>query len=311
MEPNDMKILFMDCDAQLAVAWAKAYRADDPPIDVNTTVFERDRVPEIVAGYPVCINDHSYFPEPILRRCTALKHIVFLGTGAASYVDLAAAERLGIGVSTIKGYGDTAVAEHTVALMMAAAREVAAMDREIRAGIWQPREGAQLRGKTLGLIGLGGIGQEVARIATGIGMKVVAWNRTKRDHSGIEMTTLDDVLARADILSMHLTLGEETRDFLGAERLARTKKGVILVNTARGAVIDEAALLDALRSFHIRHAALDVFHDEPLPASHPLTKLANVTLTAHAGFSTPDSLMTLLRRAIDLARGVTEQGRSR
>jgi D-3-phosphoglycerate dehydrogenase / 2-oxoglutarate reductase len=311
MEPNDMKILFMDCDAQLAAAWAKVYRADDPPIDVNMTVFERDRLPDIVAGYPICINDHSYFPEPILRRCTDLKHIVFLGTGAASYVDLQAAERLGIGVSTIKGYGDTAVAEHTIALMMAAAREVATMDREIRAGTWQPREGAQLRGKTLGLIGLGGIGQEVARIAAGIGMKIIAWNRTHRDHSGVEMTSLDDVLARADILSMHLTLGDETRDFLGAERLSRTKKGVILVNTARGAVIDETALIDALRSGQIRHAALDVFHDEPLPANHKLAKLANVTLTAHAGFSTPDSLMTLLRRAIDLARGVTESDLAR
>jgi D-3-phosphoglycerate dehydrogenase len=306
-----MKILFMDCDAGLAAAWAKVYRAGDPPIDVNTAVFERERVPEIVAGYPICINDHSYFPEPILKRCADLKHIVFLGTGAASYVDIAAAERLGIGVSTIKGYGDTAVAEHTVALIMAAARDVAIMDREIRAGTWTPREGVQLRGKTIGLIGLGGIGREVARIAHGIGMKVIAWNRTKRDHANIEMTGLDDVLARADFLSMHLTLGDETRDFLDATRLAKTKKGVILVNTARGALIDEKALLDGLQSGHIRHAALDVFHDEPLRATHPLAKLANVTLTAHAGFSTPDSLMTLLRRAIEIARGVSEQGKAR
>ena len=98
-----MKILFMDCDAQLAAAWAKVYRADDPPIEVNMTTFERDRVPEIVAGYPICINDHSYFPEPILRRCPDLKHIVFLGTGAASYVDLAAASGSASRVSTIKG----------------------------------------------------------------------------------------------------------------------------------------------------------------------------------------------------------------
>jgi D-3-phosphoglycerate dehydrogenase len=306
-----MKILFMDCDAQLAAAWAKVYRADDPPVDINRAAFERDRVPDIVAGYPICINDHSYFPEPILKRCTGLKHIVFLGTGAASYVDLAAAERLGIGVSIIKGYGDTAVAEHTIALMMAAARDVAIMDREVRAGTWQPREGIQLRGKTLGLIGLGGIGREVARIAHGIGMKVIAWNRTKRDHSDIEMTGLDDVLSRADILSMHLTLGDETRDFINAERLAKTKKGVILINTARGAVVEEKALIEGLQNGHIRHAALDVFHDEPLPASHKLAKLANVTLTAHAGFSTPDSLMTLLRRAIDIARGVIEQGQAR
>jgi D-3-phosphoglycerate dehydrogenase len=122
------------------------------------------------------------------------------------------------------------------------------------------------------------------------------------------MAALDDVLARADILSMHLTLGEETRDFLNAERLARTKKGVIVVNTARGAVIEEQALLAGLRSGHIRHAALDVFHDEPLRGDEPLTKLQNVTLTAHAGFSTPDSLNTLMRRAIDLARDAAQRG---
>lgn len=308
VEPFGMKILFMDCDAQLEAAWVRVYRADDPPVDVNTTPFAREAVPDIVAGYQICINDHSYFPEPILRRCRDLKHIVFLGTGAASYVDMAAAERLGIGVSTIKGYGDTAVAEHTIALMMAAAREVALMDREIRAGIWQPREGAQLRGKTLGLIGLGGIGREVARIAAGIGMNVVAWNRTAQSCSGVEMIGVDELLARADIISMHLTLGEETRDFLDGERLARTRKGVILVNTARGALIDESALLEGLRNGHIRHAALDVFHDEPLNATHPLAALPNVTLTAHAGFSTPDSLRTLLRRAIDIARGMIEKG---
>ena len=302
-----MKILFVDCDDSLAGAWARVYRpAEDGPIDVNMRPFAREAVPDIVAGYGVCLNDHSYFPEAILKRCRDLKHMVFLGTGAASYVDLPAAERLGIGVSTIKGYGDVAVAEHSVALMMAAAREVATMDREVRAGTWVPRQGVQLRGKVLGLVGLGGIGREVARIASGIGMEVIAWNRTPRPEAGVAMVSLDEVLTRADVLSVHLTLGEETRNLLDAKRLGRTKKGVILVNTARGAIIDEAALLAHLQSCHIRHAALDVFHDEPLKPDHPLAKLANVTLTAHAGFSTPDSLETLLRRAIDLAKAAAK-----
>jgi D-3-phosphoglycerate dehydrogenase len=305
---ESMKILFMDCDDSLAAAWARVYRGGDPPIDVNMKPFAREAVPDVIAGYGVCINDHSYFPELILKRCKDLRHIVFLGTGAASYVDVGAADRLGIGVSTIKGYGDIAVAEHNVALMMAAARDVATMDREIRAGTWLPREGAQLRGKVLGLVGLGGIGREVARIANGIGMEVIAWNRTVRAEEGVAMVPLDEVLSRADFLSLHLTLGDETRNLLDATRLGRTKKGVILVNTARGAILDEAAMIALLKSGHIRHAALDVFHDEPLKPDHPLAKLANVTLTAHAGFSTPDSLNTLLSRAIELARGAAAKG---
>jgi D-3-phosphoglycerate dehydrogenase len=303
------KILFMDCDAPLRAAWDRVYRADqDPPIDVNMKPFPREAVPEIVAGYQICIDDHSFFTDEVLARCPDLRHISFLGTGAASYIDLAAAERRGVGVSTIKGYGDIAVAEHTVALLMAAARDVARQDAAIRRGVWEPREGVQLKGKVLGLVGLGGIGREVARIASGIGMEVIAFNRTPRAEPGVVMVSLEEVLRRADFLSLHLTLGDETRDLLDERRLAQTKPGVILVNTARGALLDEAALASLLESGHIRHAALDVFHEEPLPATHKLATLDNVTLTAHSGFSTPDSLMTLLRRAIDNAKAAMTKG---
>ncbi len=303
-----MKTLFIDCDPPLRAAWDKVYRADDPPVDINMVPFPREAVPEKLVGYQICIDDHSYFPEEILRRCGDLRHIVYLGTGAASCIDLAAAARRGIGVSTIKGYGDTAVAEHTVALMMAAARDVARQDRAIRAGVWESREGIQLRGKVLGLVGLGGIGREVARIAAGIGMEVIAWNRSPRSEAGVKMVGFDEVLRRADFLSVHLTLSDETRGLLGYDRLATTKPGVVVINTARGAIVDEVALVALLRSGHIRHAALDVFSDEPLRADHPLAKLDNVTLTAHSGFSTPDSLMTLLRRAIDNVRAAIEKG---
>src|SRR5689334_9099100 len=105
---GSMKALFVDCDAPLRAAWDKVYRDGDPAIDVNMTPFAREAAPELLAGYQICIDDHSYFSHDILRRCRGLKHIVFLGTGAASYIDLPAAERLGIGVSTIKGYGDIA-----------------------------------------------------------------------------------------------------------------------------------------------------------------------------------------------------------
>jgi D-3-phosphoglycerate dehydrogenase / 2-oxoglutarate reductase len=297
-----MKTLFIDCDAHLTDSWASVYRADDPPIDVNTEKFARDAVPKVAAGYQIIIDDHTYFPADILERCTSLKHIVYLGTGASSYVDMAAAERLGIGVSTIKGYGDTAVAEHAIALMLAASRDVARMDREIRAGEWHVREGVQLRGKVLGLVGFGGVGREVARIAGGMGMEVLAWNRSRVETTGARLVGLEELLRHSDVISLHLGLNDETRGFLDTGRLAITKKGVIIVNTARGAVIDDEALIAALASGHVRHAALDVFDPEPLPAGHRFASIENVTLTAHAAWSTPDAVETLMRRAIDLVR---------
>jgi len=196
------------------------------------------------------------------------------------------------------------VAEHTIALMFACARDLARMDRTLRGGTWAPLEGMQLLGKTLGVIGLGGIGNEVARIAKGIGMEVIAWNRTPRPDAGIAQVDLDTLLAKSDVVSLNLVLNDETRGFLDKTRIARMRPGVILVNTARGALVDEAALLDALKSGHIRHAGLDVYHAEPLKADHPLTKMDNVTLSAHAAFRTLEASMTLLRRAIDIVKGI-------
>jgi D-3-phosphoglycerate dehydrogenase len=174
--------------------------------------------------------------------------------------------------------------------------------------VWQPREGVELRGKTLGVIGLGGIGAEVARIGRGIGMEVIAWNRTPRPDTGVAQVALDALLAASDVISLHLTYGEQTRGIIGRAEIARMKPGVILVNTARGALVDEQALLDALANGHIRHAGLDVFHDEPLRADHPLTQMDNVTLSAHAAFRTPEASMTLLRRAIDIVRDIIARG---
>lgn len=211
----------------------------------------------------------------------------------------------GIKVHIIKGYGDTAVAEHTIALMWACARDVARMDREVRRGVWTPHEGVQLLGKILGVIGLGDIGREVARIGKGMGMNVIGWNRTKRPEVEVPLVDIDTLLARADVVSMNLTLGDETRGFLSAERIARMKKGAIYVNTARGALADEAALITALQSGHIRHAGLDVFHNEPLSPDHALAKIENVTLSAHAAFRTPEASETLLRRAIDIVKAIS------
>jgi D-3-phosphoglycerate dehydrogenase len=295
-----MKSIFIDCNQQLEPVFARVYRPDDPPIAVNTKPFDKSELPRLLDGYDICMDDHSYMPTGLVAQCKSLKHVVFLGTGAASYMNVDELKALGVTVHTIKGYGDTAVAEHTIALMFACGRDIARMDRSVRAGTWQPLEGMQFQGKTLGVIGLGGIGGEVARIARGIGMEVIAYNRTPRPHPAAKLVDLDTLLAKSDVVSLHLTLGDETRGFLDAARIARIKPGALFLNTARGALADEAALLGALQSGQIRHAGLDVFHAEPLKAGHPLTTLQNVTLTAHAAFRTLEASMTLIRRAIDI-----------
>jgi D-3-phosphoglycerate dehydrogenase / 2-oxoglutarate reductase len=219
-------------------------------------------------------------------------------------MDVPALKELGITVHTYRGYGDTAVAEHTIALMFACARDIALSDRKIRAGTWQPLEGVELAGKTLGIIGLGGIGREVARIGAGIGMRVIGWNRTARPIAGVAVVELDTLLATADVISLNLSLTDDTSGFLDAERVGRIKPGAILVNTARGALVDEAALIAALASGRIRHAGLDVFHAEPLKPNHPLARMDNVTLSPHAAFRTPEASENLLRRALDIVRQV-------
>src|SRR3984957_16260205 len=283
-----MKTLFIDCNPQFELVFRRVYRTDDPEGD----------------GYGICIDDHSYMPTEVMKECRSLKHIVFCGTGASSYMDVAALADLGIAVHTFRGYGDTAVAEHTIALMFACARDVAVSDRRIRGGRWEPLEGVQLRGKTLGVIGLGGIGREVARIGHGIGMNVIGWNRTKHGDLGVPVVELDTLLSTSDVISLNLSLFDETRGFLDAQRVARIKPGAILVNPARGALVDEAALIEALQSGRIRHAGLDVFHAEPLKAYLPLAKMDNVTLYPHAAFRTLEASMNLLRRPLDIVRKI-------
>jgi D-3-phosphoglycerate dehydrogenase / 2-oxoglutarate reductase len=297
-----VKSLFIDCNDQLAPVWDSVARPGDPPIDVNRKPYALPELPAVLKGYDICVDDHSYLPTDLLDQCDALKHVVFLGTGAASYMNIAELAERGIKVHTIRNYGDTAVAEHTIALMFAACRDVAAMDREVREGTWVPHGGVQLLGKTLGVIGLGGIGAEVLRMGQGLGMEVIAWNRSPRP--GAPLVPLDDLLARSDVISMNLTLGDETRGFLGPAQFARMKQGVIFINTARAALVDEAALIEALRSGHIRHAGLDVFHAEPLTPDHALARMENVTLTAHAAFRTLEASQTLLRRAIAMVRDI-------
>ncbi|HEY6430558.1 MAG TPA: NAD(P)-dependent oxidoreductase [Acetobacteraceae bacterium] len=300
-----MKGLFLDAVDDLADVFRRVVRPDDPPVDVREQAEVRpDELPGLCAGYDFLLDDHSQMPTDAIRRCAGLKHIIFLGTGARSYMHPEELAEIGVTVHIIKGYGDIAVAEHAIALMWAGARGLARMDRDVRSGVWTRMEGPQLTGKTIGLLGFGGIAAEVARIAGGGGMRVLAWNRTPKSVAGVTFVDLDTLLAESHVLSVHLLLTDETRGFLSAERLAKLRPGVILVNTARGALVDEAALVTALRSGRIGHAALDVFTTEPLPQGHDLTALENVTLSGHSAFRTPEASETLLRRALDIARGL-------
>lgn len=294
------RIAYVDCSPMMAATLARmaapggmrVFEGDPDPAQLRATIGD--------AG--IVLNGHTAMDAALLEAHPRLRSIVFLGTGASSYVDVEAAARRGIRVRTIKGYGDRSVAEHAFALLLAAARGIARMDRGLRAGAWTQAEGIELGGRTLGLIGLGGVGGEMARIASGFGMRVVGWNRSGVPAGlPVEAMALDDVLAEADAVSLHLALCAETRGLLDAARIARMKRGAILVNTARGALVDEAAMLAALASGQLGHAALDVYGVEPLPASHPLLARDDVTLAAHSGWKSADAARRLLEAALRLA----------
>lgn len=303
-----MQAVFVDANPSLAAVMERLLRPGDAVTIHRDPDLQPAGLAAALGGAPIAIVDHTQVPTEIAGQCPGLRHIVFLGTGARSYMDpdaLAAAH--GIEVHTIRGYGDTAVAEHAFALMWDAARRTAMMDAAIRRGEWPRPDGLQLTGKTLGLLGFGGIAAEMARLAQGIGMRVLAWNRTPRTHPGVTFVPLETLLAESLVLSVHLLLTDATRGFLSRERLAAMPPGAILINTARGAIVDELALASALDAGHLRHAALDVFETEPLPANHPLTRVPNATLTAHAAFRTPEASDNLVGAALDHCRRIAAE----
>ncbi len=305
-----MRAIFVDANPSLAAVTEKLLRPDDPPVTINRDPdIKAADLPGLLAGYSVAIDDHTHFPTDVVRRCPDLKHVVFLGTGPRSYMNPEELAELGVRVHTIKGYGDTAVAEMAFALMWDAARKTAMMDGAIRKGGWPRTEGMQLTGKTVGLVGFGGIAAEMARLCAGIGMRVLAWNRTPRTHPGVEFVELERLLAESVVVSLHLALNDETRGFLSRDRIRAMRRGAVLVNTARGAVVDEAAMVAALEDRHLGHAALDVFAEEPLPAGHPLTRLDNATLTSHSAFRTSEASDNLIGAALDHCRRIVQTGK--
>lgn len=304
-----MRALFVDANDTLAAVTDKLLLSANLPVAINRDPGVKPAdLPRLLDGVEIAIVDHTAVPTDIATQCKSLKHVVFLGTGARSYMNPDELAGHGIAVHTIKGYGDTAVAECAIALMWASAKGFAAMDRGMRAGNWLRSDGMQLTGKTLGLIGFGGIAAEAARLALGAGMKVIAWNRTPKTHPGVEFVSLERLLTESHVVSLHLLLNDDTKNFLSRERIQAMRPGAILINTARGAVVDEAAMVDALRSGHLAHAGLDVFTIEPLPADHVLTTLPNVTLSAHSAFRTPEASDNLIGAALEHCRRIIATG---
>lgn len=234
------------------------------------------------------------WPGEVLRQLPKLKFITVFGIGTDS-IDLVTAKELGIVVSNIPGKTAPVVAEHAFALMLAAAKRLVFQTGEMRDGRWGTRiDNVYLNGKTLGVVGAGPIGARMMALGKGLGMKVIAWtfNPTPERSAqlGVEFVSLDDLLTQSDVVSLHLPLTDKSRGMIGAQQLAKMKAGSILVNTGRGPLVDEAALVSALESGHLAGAGLDVFTQEPLPADAAILTCKQVVLSPHNADATPEGM---------------------
>ncbi|MBL8219669.1 MAG: hypothetical protein JNL62_10585 [Bryobacterales bacterium] len=298
-----MLSLVIPDDFPAVMAASKAYR----DLTADHTVSYYDSLPgteealiERIRDFELVINirSSSKFTEHVFASCPRLKLLSLWGTGTDN-VDLAAASRHGVTVTNTPGVAAVSIAEHSLMLTLAVARKIIGLHNRTVAGEWAKGQSIQLHGKTLGIIGLGAIGRQFARLGQGIGMKVVAWTMHPNPALGFDLVELDDLLRTSDVVSVHLRQSPQTLGFLGRKQLAMMKPGSILINTARGPIVDEAALIDALQSGHLAGAGLDVFDLEPLPNGHPLTRCETAVLTPHCAGVTPEVLEAGLALSIE------------
>lgn len=255
-------------------------------------------------GATILINSRGAvtWPGLLLRQLPQLRMISTCGIGTDA-IDLAAARELGIVVSNIPGQTAPIVAEHALALMLAVARRLSFHTDALKHGRWVFKDSVYLRGKTLGLVGAGAIGRETARLVRAIGMKVIAWSFHPSEERSRELdipfVPLDELLRTADVVSLHVKLTDQSRGLLGSRELALMKAGALLINTARGPIVDAVALVEALNSGHLGGAGIDCFDEEPLPANHPLLTCEHMVLTPHNADQTPEGTEFLNGGAVD------------
>lgn len=253
------------------------------------------------ADVVVAMRERTPFPAELLDRLPGLRLLVTTGTKNAS-IDLTAARERGI---TVCGTGQlaTAAAEHTWALLLSALRHVPTEDALLRAGGWQATVGGDLAGRTLGVVGLGRLGSRVARVARAFDMRVIAWSQNLATEAaaeqGVERVDKDTLFATADIVTLHLRLSDRTLGIVGERELGLMKPNALLVNTSRGPLVDEDALVAALESGRLGAAALDVYGVEPLPADHPLRRAPRTVLTPHVGYVTEGSYTAYFTGAVE------------
>jgi phosphoglycerate dehydrogenase-like enzyme len=266
-------------------------------VDDHETLVRRLQPFDVV----VAMRERTPFPRALLERLPNLGLLVTTG-GANKSIDVAAAAERGI---TVCGTGahPPGTAELTWALILAVARHIPQEDASVRAGGWQQTVGLDLAGATLGVIGLGRLGSRVARIGQAFEMDVVAWSENLTDERaaevGVRRASKEDLLSTSDVVTIHLQLSDRTRGLIGREELSRMKPSAILVNTSRGPIVDEHALVEALRGGAIHGAGLDVFDTEPLPRHHPLREMRRAVLTPHLGYVTEKTYEVFYRDAVD------------
>ena len=249
----------------------------------------------------VAMRERTPFPAAVLKRLPDLRLLVTTGMGNAS-IDLAAARDLGITVCGTRGAGN-AMPELTIGMMIALTRSFAQEDAAVRAGGWQHTIGPGLQGHTLGVVGLGRLGAPVAQLAQAFGMAVIAWSPhltgERAAEHGVRAVSKQELFASSDVVTLHLPLSERSRGLVGAADLALMKPTAYLINTSRGPIVDEAALVAALTERRIAGAGLDVYDTEPLPVDHPLRSLPNTLLLPHIGYVTTDAYAVFYREAVE------------
>jgi phosphoglycerate dehydrogenase-like enzyme len=243
----------------------------------------------------VCVmRERTPLPREVLQHLPRLKLIASTGSRNAS-TDMGAAKELGITV-TATGYRSSPTIELTWALILASLRGIVHENNSIRNGGWQKSVGQDLSGKILGVVGLGNIGGQVARIGLAFGMKIIAWSQNMTpeiaEAAGARLVSKDELFRQADIVTIHLILSGRTKGLVGAAELRLMKPTSRLINTSRGPIVDEASLIEALRSRAIAGAAIDVFDQEPLPSEHPFRSMDNILATPHIGYVTEDLYRT-------------------